>query len=174
MNAPRNQAPALNPIPPRAVVALVSTALGLVLLFSFKTPDQPPRRSAAAPPSLAVAASTTPKSSGSSGVFGPATPATRPTGNRGTTTVMGDDEQNQFGEVQVEVTFAAGKITDVKALKLPYDRARSAEISQFVEPYLREEALQAQSAQIDLISGATYTSVSYAQSLQSAIDKAHG
>lgn len=87
---------------------------------------------------------------------------------------MGDDEQNQFGEVQVEVTFAAGKITDVKALKLPYDRARSAEISQFVEPYLREEALQAQSAQIDLISGATYTSVSYAQSLQSAIDKAHG
>ena len=88
--------------------------------------------------------------------------------------MTGDDVPNQFGDVQVQVTFSAGRITDVKAVQLPYDRRRSAEISQFVEPYLRSEALQAQSAQIDLISGATYTSDSYAQSLQSAIDKAHG
>ena len=88
--------------------------------------------------------------------------------------MTGDDVPNQFGDVQVQVTFSGGKITDVKALQLPFDRRRSAEISQFVEPYLRSEALQAQSAQIDLISGATYTSDSYAQSLQSAIDKAHG
>ena len=88
--------------------------------------------------------------------------------------MTGDDVPNQFGDVQVQVTFSGGKITDVKALQLPFDRQRSAEISQFVEPYLRSEALQAQSAQIDLISGATYTSYSYAQSLQSAIDKAHG
>lgn len=72
------------------------------------------------------------------------------------------------------MTFTNGKITDVKALQLPFDRRRSAEISQYVEPYLRSEALQAQSAQIDLISGATYTSTSYAESLQSAIDKARG
>ena len=75
---------------------------------------------------------------------------------------------------QVQVTVSNGTITDVKALQLPFDRRRSAEISQYVEPYLRSEALQAQSAQIDLISGATYTSDSYAHSLQSAIDKAHG
>ena len=79
---------------------------------------------------------------------------------------------NQFGDVQVQVTFSGRKITDVKALQLPSDRARSAQISNFAAPYLRTEALQAQSAQIDLISGATYTSESYAQSLQSAIDKA--
>ena len=55
----------------------------------------------------------------------------------------------------------------------PFDRERSQYISQQAEPYLRQEALQAQSAQIDLVSGATYTSYSYAQSLQSALDKAH-
>ena len=81
---------------------------------------------------------------------------------------------NQFGDVQVQATFSNGKLTDVKALQLPFDRQRSAEISQYVEPVLRSEALQAQSAQIDLVSGATYTSDSYAHSLQSAIDKAHG
>ena len=184
MSAPRRETPALNPIPPRAVVVIVATALGLVLLFSFKTPDQSPPRFAAVPPSLGasptpqsstgVAASTPQPSSGSSGVIGRASAVPKSTANSGPATVTGDDEQNQFGDVQVQVTFAGGRITDVKALQMPYDRARSAFISQTVAPYLRDEALQAQSARIDLISGATYTSISYAQSLQSAIDKAHG
>ena len=52
MNAPRTQKPALNPIPPRAVVTIVATALGVVLLFTFKTPDQPPPRSVARPARL--------------------------------------------------------------------------------------------------------------------------
>jgi uncharacterized protein with FMN-binding domain len=180
MSAPRSQRPALNPVPPRAVVALVATALGLVLLFSFRTPDQAPPRTADVPPSLAAAptappASPTPAASAqSSAASGTASGPPRPSANGGTTTVTGDDEQNRFGDVQVQVTFAAGRIADVKALKMPFDRARSAYISQTVEPWLRDEALQAQSAQIDLISGATYTSTSYAQSLQSAIDKARG
>jgi uncharacterized protein with FMN-binding domain len=174
-----------NPIPRRAVVAIVATALGLVLLFSFKTPDSLPIRAAGAPASLGDVApgpSARPSpASGSGGASstpgstGSATGSTpKPTANSGTITVTGDDVPNQFGDVQVQVTFSDGKITDVKALQLPYDRRRSAEISQYVEPYLRSEALQAQSAQIDLISGATYTSDSYAHSLQSAIDKAHG
>ena len=166
--------PRLNRIPHRAVVAIVTTVLGLVLLFSFKTPDAVPIRTASGPASpadVAPSQSARPRSSSSTGAGGP-TPT--PTASGGTITVTGDDVQNQFGDVQVEVTFSGGKITDVKALQLPYDRRRSAEISQAVEPYLRSEALQAQSAQIDLISGATYTSDSYAQSLQSAIDKAHG
>jgi uncharacterized protein with FMN-binding domain len=141
-------------------VAIVTTALGVILLFSFKTPDSLPLRQSARP-----------GSSSSSGGDGP---NPKPTASGGTITVTGDDVPNQFGDVQVQVTFADGKITDLKALQLPYDRQRSAEISHFVEPYLRSEALRAQSAQIDLISGATYTSFSYAQSLQSAIDKARG
>jgi uncharacterized protein with FMN-binding domain len=176
VSTPRSQRPALSPVPPRAVVAIVATALGLVLLFSFKTPDQAPPRTANVPPSLAAAptAPPPPASAHSSGASGTASAPPRPSANGGTTTVTGDDEQNRFGDVQVQVTFAAGRIADVKALKMPFDRARSAYISQTVEPWLRDEALQAQSAQIDLISGATYTSTSYAQSLQSAIDKARG
>ena len=176
-------APRINPIPPRAAVVIVVTALGLVLLFSFKTPDTVPIRNAGGLASFGDAAGPTtslgqaagpsarPAPTSSPGRVG-ATP--KPTPISGTITVTGDDVPNQFGDVQVQATFSNGKLTDVKALQLPFDRQRSAEISQYVEPVLRSEALQAQSAQIDLISGATYTSDSYAHSLQSAIDKAHG
>ena len=80
----------------------------------------------------------------------------------------------RYGPVQVQVTIANGKVADVTALELPSDRARSADISQYVEPILRSEALQAQNGQIDLVSGATYTSIAYARSLQAALDQAHG
>jgi uncharacterized protein with FMN-binding domain len=65
------------------------------------------------------------------------------------------------------------QIVDVKPLKMPVDRSRSAEISSQAAPLLHDEVIAAQSAQIDTIGGATYTSGSYAQSLQSALDKAH-
>lgn len=173
----------LSPIPTRAALAITGTVLGLLLLFSFKTPDQPPPRTlgALAPngvqsPGPSSPSATAPAIGAQSPGPSPASatpPATA--GTAGTArTVVGDDVPNQFGDVQVQVTFSGTKIIDVKALQLPFDRARSAEISNFVEPYLRSEALQAQSAQIDLISGATYTSESYSESLQSAIDKAGG
>jgi uncharacterized protein with FMN-binding domain len=82
--------------------------------------------------------------------------------------------QTQFGDVQVRVTISGGKITDVQAIQLPFDRPRSAEISQFAAPQLHDEVLQAQSAQIDLLSGATFTSDAYAQSVQSALNQANG
>jgi len=64
------------------------------------------------------------------------------------------------------------RLTDVRALHLPFDHPRSQFISTQAEPLLREEALQAQSAQIDVLSGATYTSDAYAQSLQTALARA--
>ncbi len=79
----------------------------------------------------------------------------------------------QFGDIQVEVDTSAGRITDVISLQLPNDRRRSAEISNYVEPILHDEAIRAQSAQIDIVSGATYTSEAYAESLQAALD-GHG
>ena len=88
----------------------------------------------------------------------------------------GQDITSRFGDVQVEITISNGNITDVQAPLLPSDRARSVEISQAAGPILRDEALQAVSAktaQIDTVSGATYTSDAYVQSLQSAIDQAH-
>jgi uncharacterized protein with FMN-binding domain len=74
--------------------------------------------------------------------------------------------------VQVEVVVKNGTVTDVKALQLTNADPRSVDISAQAAPLLREEALSAQSAKIDVISGATYTSDGYIGSLQSALDKA--
>ena len=87
----------------------------------------------------------------------------------------GSTERTPFGNVQVEVKISGGKIVDVIAIQLPHDRRRSVQISSYVAPILHDEALQAQSAQIDLISGATWTSGAYQTSLQAALDQiAHG
>jgi uncharacterized protein with FMN-binding domain len=85
----------------------------------------------------------------------------------------GSDVPNRFGDVVVRVVITNGHITDVQAVQLPTDRQESAYISEQAGPLLRSEALQAQSANIDIISGATYTSESYAQSLESALQQAH-
>jgi len=72
----------------------------------------------------------------------------------------------------VKVTIKAGKITDVKALQVPGNEPQSVQISNGAVPLLRQSALTKQSAAVDSVSGATYTSQSYAASLQSALDKA--
>lgn len=76
-----------------------------------------------------------------------------------------------YGTVQVRITVRGHKILDVTALSLP-SGGHSSDISSFAGPQLRQEALTAQSAHIDAVSGATYTSSGYAQSLQSALDTA--
>ena len=133
-------------------MTIAATGLGLVLLFTFKTPDTPSVMGR--PPAAA------------SGTAAPA--------NNGRQQVDGDVIPTQFGDIQIRLIESGGKIVDVQALQLPFDRQRSHEISQFVEPILRSETLRAQSAQIDLVSGATYTSDAYRTSLQSALDRAHG
>jgi uncharacterized protein with FMN-binding domain len=77
-----------------------------------------------------------------------------------------------YGNVQVNIVVSGGRIVDVQAPQLPNDRSRSVRISNYAGPQLRQEALQAQSANINTVSGATYTSDGYAQSLQSALDRA--
>ncbi|HSP08889.1 MAG TPA: FMN-binding protein [Candidatus Dormibacteraeota bacterium] len=98
-------------------------------------------------------------------------PSPSPTGVNGTFT--GSDFPNRFGDVQVRVIISNGRITDVQPIQMPQDRAQSAYISQVAGPMLHDEVIQAQSAQIDIISGATYTSQSYAQSVESALQQAH-
>jgi len=71
----------------------------------------------------------------------------------------------------VKVTVSNGKITDVQALQLPNQDGRSYQISQTVEPMLRQQVLQAQSGNISGVSGATYTSTGYYESLQSALSQ---
>jgi uncharacterized protein with FMN-binding domain len=90
-------------------------------------------------------------------------------GSANTGTYTGPVEETPYGPVQVAVAEEGGKIVDVKALQLPTEHALSQEISEHVAPMLRSEALQAQSAEINVISGATYTSDGYAYSLQAAL-----
>jgi uncharacterized protein with FMN-binding domain len=86
-------------------------------------------------------------------------------------TYQGPVVSDPFGGVQAMVTVTGKKITDV-AISAPQDNPRSASINQQAVPLLRSETLQAQSAQINTVSGATYTSQAYTQSLQAALDKA--
>ena len=86
-------------------------------------------------------------------------------------TFTGDTYQSPYGPMQVQVTVAAGAITDIHWVQLPQDR-HSEQINSFAAPHLIQEALAAQSAQVDSVSGASYTSAGFAQSLQSALDQA--
>jgi uncharacterized protein with FMN-binding domain len=79
-----------------------------------------------------------------------------------------------YGLVQVKVSIQNGKITNVQFVQYPNDRRTSVRINSVAVPYLQSEALQAQSANVDIISGATLTSEAFMESLQSALDNAKG
>ncbi|MDQ1072045.1 FMN-binding protein [Streptomyces canus] len=138
----------------RIVLASAATVSGMVMLLSLK-----PHASQAA---LALPApSSSASASGSTG-----------SAATGTKTVTGDTVQTRWGPVQVRITIKDGKLTEVTAVTYPTDNPRDQEINSYAIPRLRSEALQAQSAEIDTVSGATYTSDGYRQSLQSALDSA--
>lgn len=88
-----------------------------------------------------------------------------------TKTVTGNAVDTRYGPVQVKVTFEGTRITAVDAVQYPTESGRDQEINSQAIPMLQQEAMASQSAKIDTISGATYTSEGYIQSLQSAIDQ---
>jgi uncharacterized protein with FMN-binding domain len=172
-------------IPKRAIGALLSTVLGLVLLLSFKTPEASGIASSSRTNQAVVdqpvggksQSGTSTSQSGSSGTSrgtGKTATGAQSTSGYADGTYTGQDVSMRYGDVQVQVTISGGAVTDVTALQLPNGDGHSSRISSIVEPMLRSEALQAQTASIDLISGATYTSGAYQQSLQSALDTAAG
>jgi uncharacterized protein with FMN-binding domain len=89
-------------------------------------------------------------------------------------TYTGAQEDAFYGIVQVQTTIHSGKIASVHFLQYPSDRRTSQRINNFAMPYLQQEAIQAQSANVDMISGATLTSQAFIQSLQTALQKARG
>ncbi|MFE2830292.1 FMN-binding protein [Streptomyces mirabilis] len=160
----------------RVTLAAAATVTGFVLLLSLKPHTAPTvaQASSSAGRSASQSASQSPSrspapgsSSGSSS--GGSSGSTKSTGTK---TVTGDTIQTRWGPVQVRVTLKNGKITDVTAVSYPTDNPRDQEINSYAIPQLRREALAAQSAQIDSVSGASYTSDGYKQSLQSALDSA--
>jgi uncharacterized protein with FMN-binding domain len=78
----------------------------------------------------------------------------------------------QWGYVQVRAVIQGGKLADVQWVQYPNDRARSIIINQYADPQLTQEAIQAQSDQVDIISGATDSSVAFMQSLADALTQA--
>jgi uncharacterized protein with FMN-binding domain len=89
----------------------------------------------------------------------------------GNGTALGDAENTRYGAAQVRVTVRNGKITSVQAVQLQNGDAHSSQISSSAAPVLQQAALSKQTANVGTVSGATYTSLSYEASLQSALDK---
>ncbi|MFC7986181.1 FMN-binding protein, partial [Streptomyces sp. NPDC057336] len=137
----------------RAVLAGAATVSGIVLLLSLKPASDPGSASAA-------------------GGAAPPVAAQSPQGGRGagTGTVTGDAASTQYGPVQVRLTVSGGKITGAEAVQAPKG-GRSDQITADAVPRLNQAAITTGNADIDTVSGATYTSTGYKQSLQSALDK---
>lgn len=148
----------------RALFAISSTVVGLVLLLSFKSQAT----SVTTPP--AAIATPVPGATGSSGAASPGGAAA--TTGSGTKTITGAAADTRWGPVQVQITVTKGAVTAVTAIVYPQNNQRDVEINQFAIPQLDQEATAAKSSNIDFVSGATFTSQGYVQSLQSALDQA--
>lgn len=147
----------------RIVLAGAATVSGMVLLLSLKPHTTPTVAGIATSPAPSSSSSTSGGATGPGGSSGSAT---------GTRTLTGDSVQTRYGPVQVRVTLKNGKLTDVTAVTYPQENPRDQQINAYAIPQLTRETLTAQSADIDTVSGATYTSEGYRQSLQSALDSA--
>jgi uncharacterized protein with FMN-binding domain len=141
----------------RIVTDIAATISAVVLLFSYHTSTN----------SGSTQAATSIRSSASSSGSGAAQAST------GATTYTGDEVQTEWGIVQVQITVENGKVTAAETTKVPDGNHRDQEINAYAVPVLNQEVLDAQSAGIDTVSGATVTSDGYIQSLQSALDAAH-
>jgi uncharacterized protein with FMN-binding domain len=146
---------------------VMSTVTVVVLLFGYHTSTSGPS-----------SASTAVVSSGSNGVSGTVGSSSDSSGSSSssstaaTSTVSGGEVQTRWGAIEVQITVANGKITAVDVPVYPDNNPRDEEINANALPTLVKETLAAQSAQIDMVSGATVTSDGYLQSLQAAVDKA--
>ncbi|HWU30791.1 MAG TPA: FMN-binding protein [Microbacterium sp.] len=181
----------------RIAYAMLATVSGLVLLFSYRTSTgaEIPTANAAAPAASTGtsgagtgsgsgttsndSASGTDTGSGSGSGSTSGTDGTGSTTGSSTTssglkdgTFTGDAADTRYGPVQVQITVSGGSISSVDVVEYPNENPRDRQINQQAVPMLVSETTSAQSAQIDMISGATYTSQGYQQSLQSALDQA--
>jgi uncharacterized protein with FMN-binding domain len=154
--------------------------IGLVVTLKTATASQAPTGQLALPPGNLAPASSSAAAGGSAGSSAPTSSSASSStsagagSNRSTgpVTVTGGVADTPYGPVQVQLTITNGKITDSKALQTPSSASRSVRLAAMATPILRQEVLSAQSARIDTVSGATYTSEGYAQSVQSALDNA--
>jgi uncharacterized protein with FMN-binding domain len=174
----------------KIVYSILATVAGLVLLFSYRTSlDQPtaspiitgtkaatttggatPSASATASASAApVAPSAAPSPAPKSGSTGS---SSRSSSGLKDGTYTGASADTRYGAVQVRISVSNGVISQVAVPRYPHESGTDQQINSYALPQLADETVTAQSARIDMVSGATYTSQGYLESLQSAIDKA--
>ena len=158
----------------RIVLFGMGTLTVLVLLFGYHTSTSsravgggtsviaPPAATSSTSADLTAAAQQ-PAATTASGAAG---------GSSSSGTVTGDVAQTRWGPVQVQLTIKSGKITGVDVVQSPDNNGRDQQINSYALPILVQETLSAQSASIDMVSGATVTSDGYLTSLQSALDQA--
>ncbi|MFJ2815466.1 FMN-binding protein [Streptomyces sp. NPDC087294] len=139
----------------RVVLATAATVSGVVLLLSLKPASDPGGASAAGAAQQGAAAQESPQGGAAAA---------------GDSTVTGEVAQTQYGPVQVRLTVTGGKITKAEAVQAPTG-GTSTEKTALAVPKLNQEAVAQGTADIDTVTGATYTSTGYQQSLQSALDK---
>jgi uncharacterized protein with FMN-binding domain len=160
----------------RAVLAIVSTVAAVVMLLTFKTHSL---TASTTPPAAVSNSSGTSSDSGTTSSSG--SDATSSTGSTSSSssatasaakTYTGSAADTRYGPVQVQITVKKGKLTAVTAVDYPQGDPRDQEINSYAIPALNSEATSAGNANIDMISGATYTSQGYISSLQSALDQA--
>ena len=158
----------------RIVVAAMSTISGLVLLFSYHTSTNQlgETEAAALQTGSAATAAVDPQATSGTASSGDTSSGDTSSGTLASGTFTGDSVATRWGDVQVQITVKNGKITKSEAIVYPTENNRDIEINNTALPILGDEAVSAQSADIDFVSGATVTSTGYTQSLQSAIDQA--
>jgi uncharacterized protein with FMN-binding domain len=135
---------------------------------SRTVPTTSPSTQPATSPSTRPSVSPSPRSSSP-----PAPQRSTATPKSSSVVAAGGVVDTQYGPVQVEVTVRGGRIVKAHTLQHPSGDGQTDQINGYAVPQLNQEALAAQSAQIDTVSGATFTSEGYRQSLQSALDAAH-
>jgi uncharacterized protein with FMN-binding domain len=174
----------------RITLWLLSTVSALVLLFSYHTSTSSGTSTSvvaqadtgtggySGPSSAGGSSSTDGGSSSTDGSSSSSGGSSSSSGSgssttSGTSTYTGSAVTTRYGDVQVRITVADGKVTKAEVTQVPWNDRRDQEINSQAVPVLNSEAVDAQSADIDMVSGATYTSQGYIRSLQSAIDQAN-
>jgi FMN-binding protein len=164
----------------RVILAVAGTIAGLVALLSFKShvPSAPVAATTGGSGGTSSSSSSSSASSSSSdGGQTEVVPGAFPQGSiarnlpAGETAVNGKVASTAYGPVQIQLIKRASKIVKVAVLVQPTNTLHDVQIGEFAFPKLISETLAAQNGKIDAVSGATYTSAGYIQSLQSALDK---
>jgi len=148
----------------RIVLWFLSTLTTVVLLFGYHTSTAGPAATSVLAPPVAGSSSSTESADSSD--------SSSATSTAGAKTYTGPSTDTQWGPVQVAITVANGKITDVTVPVYPNGNGRDAEINAYALPILTKATLASQDGNVDMISGATVTSQGYATSLQGALDEA--